>query len=158
MGLCGRACVCRPRLLPDLPPATSACGLANTPSASSSSLYTSTHILLCTHPCPFLSFLLPLLTLLSPSYPLFSPSPSSSSPPFPAIPSPRCSKRVPCYVSVGHRLALLQHHTHVLECLSGDGAGGGGEGQWRVCTAAEYQRRAGAGGGGGGGAQQHHHH
>ncbi|PNW87764.1 hypothetical protein CHLRE_01g001350v5 [Chlamydomonas reinhardtii] len=67
-------------------------------------------------------------------------------------------KRVPCYVSVGHRLALLQHHTHVLECLSGDGAGGGGEGQWRVCTAAEYQRRAGAGGGGGGGAQQHHHH
>ncbi|KAG2486371.1 hypothetical protein HYH03_014951 [Edaphochlamys debaryana] len=49
-------------------------------------------------------------------------------------------KRVPCFVSVGHRLALLQHHTHVLEALGG--------GAWRFGTAAEYQRRnAGAGGG-----------
>ena len=38
-----------------------------------------------------------------------------------------------CYVSVGHRMMLLQHHTHVLE------AKGGGE--WELSTSAEYQKR-----------------
>ncbi|PNH03567.1 hypothetical protein TSOC_010380 [Tetrabaena socialis] len=42
-------------------------------------------------------------------------------------------KRVGCYVSVGHRMQLLQHHTHVLECLGG--------GQWRFGSSADYQRR-----------------
>lgn len=42
-------------------------------------------------------------------------------------------QRVGCYVSVGHRMMLLQHHTHVLE------AKGGGE--WELCTSAEYQKR-----------------
>ncbi|PNH03566.1 hypothetical protein TSOC_010379 [Tetrabaena socialis] len=45
-------------------------------------------------------------------------------------------KRVGCYVSVGHRMQLLQHHTHVLECLGG--------GQWRFGSSADYQRRMAA--------------
>ncbi|GIL80457.1 hypothetical protein Vretimale_16104 [Volvox reticuliferus] len=42
-------------------------------------------------------------------------------------------KRIGCYVSVGHRMQLLQHHTHVLECLGG--------GMWRLDSSAEYQHR-----------------
>ncbi|GLC38395.1 hypothetical protein PLESTB_001582400 [Pleodorina starrii] len=45
-------------------------------------------------------------------------------------------KRVGCYVSVGHRMQLLQHHTHVLECLGG--------GVWRLDSSDEYQRRMAA--------------
>ncbi|GIL60237.1 hypothetical protein Vafri_14876 [Volvox africanus] len=42
-------------------------------------------------------------------------------------------KRIGCYVSVGHRMQLLQHHTHVLECLGG--------GVWRLDSSAQYQHR-----------------
>ncbi|EFJ43625.1 hypothetical protein VOLCADRAFT_96169 [Volvox carteri f. nagariensis] len=45
-------------------------------------------------------------------------------------------KRIGCYVSVGHRMQLLQHHTHVLECL--------GSGTWRMDTSEQYQRRMAA--------------
>jgi putative ATP-binding cassette transporter len=38
------------------------------------------------------------------------------------------------YVSVGHRLALVRFHTHVLECV--------GHGAWVKSTAAEFLRRA----------------
>lgn len=45
----------------------------------------------------------------------------------------RCS----CYVSVGHRLQLLQYHTHVLQWRA--------PGQWVVGSVAELQRRLGGG-------------
>ena len=38
------------------------------------------------------------------------------------------------YVSVGHRLQLLQYHTHVLEFTSG------GTGQWILHTAEQFER------------------
>lgn len=61
-------------------------------------------------------------------------------------------KHVACYVSVGHRMQLLQHHTHVLECVGG--------GEWRFSTVAEYAARAGMGPGAGVGGTLglHHHH
>lgn len=46
-------------------------------------------------------------------------------------------ERVPCYVSVGHRMALLAHHTHVLECVAGSG------GMWQLHTATDYAKHIG---------------
>ncbi len=67
-----------------------------------------------------------------------------------SLPSPYLTRRkhVGCYVSVGHRMQLLQHHTHVLECVGG--------GEWRFSTVAEYAARAGMGGTLG--LHHHHHH
>lgn len=39
-------------------------------------------------------------------------------------------------VSVGHRAALVRHHTRVLECL--------GAGRWQLLDAAEYAKREAA--------------
>jgi ABC-type uncharacterized transport system fused permease/ATPase subunit len=44
------------------------------------------------------------------------------------------------YVSVGHRLQLLEWHSHVLVCCGQPGAG-----QWEKYTAAEYKQRLAAG-------------
>jgi ABC-type uncharacterized transport system fused permease/ATPase subunit len=44
------------------------------------------------------------------------------------------------YVSVGHRMQLLEWHSHVLVCTGQPGAG-----QWEKYTAAEYKQRLAAG-------------